>query len=126
MTSPRRRSAQGPRLEEVIVIALAAARLARVISVDEITAPWRDRLDRSVQQDGHSGDRRRLPRLLAELVQCPVCTGWWASLAVSALWPGSHRLRRGVSVAGAQVLITLAERLVSEQGRAAIRAADGG
>lgn len=114
-----------PGLEEVVVIALAAARVARAISVDDITRAWRERLDRSV---GHAdGDRRnhRARRLLADLVSCPVCTGWWASLFMSTLWPGSHRIRRGLSVAGAQVLITLAERLVSEQGRAVIRQADG-
>jgi hypothetical protein len=34
------------------------------------------------------------------------------------------RFRRGLSVAGAQVMITLAARLVSEEGRAAVREAD--
>ena len=63
---------------------------------------------------------------MADFVKCPVCTGWWASLAASALWPGHHRLRRGISVAGAQVLVTLAERLVSEQGRVAVTQAEDG
>ena len=40
------------------------------------------------------------------------------------MWPGPLRLCRGLSVAGSQVMITLAERLVSEQGRAAIHEAD--
>jgi hypothetical protein len=53
-----------------------------------------------------------------------VCTGWWSSLLLSMVWPGRCRFRRGLSVAGAQVLLTLAERLVSEQGRVAIRQAD--
>jgi len=34
------------------------------------------------------------------------------------------RVRRGIAAAGVQVLITLAERLISEQGRAAIHRAD--
>ena len=106
-----------------MVIGLAAARVARVISCDEITAPLRDRLARAARSvDG--GGHGRLVRWASELVHCPVCTGWWASLALSAMWPGPLRLRRGLSVAGAQVMITLAERLVSEQGRAAIHEAD--
>jgi Protein of unknown function (DUF1360) len=113
-----RRSPAGPRLEEVIVIAFAAARLARAISVDEITGPWRARLQQTAKPP--AGRRRAVNRFVADLVNCPVCTGWWASLAVSALWPGTQRLRRGVSVAGVQVLLTLAERLVSEQGRVAV------
>jgi hypothetical protein len=87
---------RGPGLEETIVIALAAGRLARAISVDQI----------------------------AELLRCPVCVGWWTSLATSFAWPGRMRVRRGIAAAGVQVLMTLAERLISEQGRAAISRAD--
>jgi hypothetical protein len=110
-------------LEDVIVIGLAAARVARAISCDEITVALRRRLDHASasSEDGH---RRALARWSSNLVHCPVCTGWWASLALSALWPGPMRFRRGLSVAGAQVIITLAERLVSEEGRAAVREAD--
>jgi Protein of unknown function (DUF1360) len=112
-----------PRLEEVVVIGLAAARVARVISCDEITAPLRDRLARAARSvDG--GGHGRLVQRASDLIHCPVCTGWWASLALSAAWPGRLRLRRGLAVAGVQVMITLAERLVSEQGRAAIHEAD--
>src|SRR4051812_47566540 len=100
LAAARRRSMGGPRLEEVVVIALAATRLARAISVDDITEPWRQRLNRAADE---AGDSRRVIRFVADLVCCPICTGWWASLAVSALWPGSYRLRRGMSVAGAQV-----------------------
>jgi len=114
-----------PRLHDVVVIALAAQRVARAISCDEITAPLRDVLDRwaELQQPRAAG---RLARMVADLARCPVCTGWWASLAMSLAWPGPGRLRRGLSVAGAQVLLTLLERLVSEEGRAAIHHADIG
>jgi hypothetical protein len=44
VSSPR--SGVSPRLEEVVVIGLAAARIARAISCDEITAPLRQRLAR--------------------------------------------------------------------------------
>ena len=119
MAPRRRRPPVGPGLEEVIVIALASARVARAISVDEITEPMRVRLNEVVGVGDQ--DCRRGRQLLVGLVNCPVCVGWWASFVLSALWPGRHRLRRGLSVAGFQVLITMAERLLSEQGRLAVR-----
>ena len=115
------RRAAGPGLQEVIVIAFASDRIARAISIDEISAPLRDRLSRPSQQTHSSA---RLRQTAARLVECPVCTGWWTSLMLSMVWPGGYRLRRGLSVAGAQVFLTLAERLVSEQGRLAIRQAE--
>ena len=109
-----------PRLEEVAVLALAATRLARVISIDEITAPLRRRMEDWAE--GPSTPKWRGWSL--ELVRCPVCVGWWTSLAVSLAAPGRHRLLRGVSVAGLQVLFALAERLISEEGRAAVHVAE--
>jgi Protein of unknown function (DUF1360) len=102
------------------VIALAATRVARAISVDDITAPLRNRLKERAEREGN-GKSQRARQLLVDLVCCPVCVGWWASLTMSAVWPGRNRVRRGVSVAGAQVMLTLAERLVSEQGRLAVQ-----
>lgn len=112
-----------PSLQEVAVIALAAQRVARAISTDSISEPLRDRLDEWARrtQGRPSGG---LAHTVAELAGCPVCTGWWASLAMSAVWPGSARVRRGLSVAGAQVMLALLERLISEEGRAAIHQAD--
>jgi hypothetical protein len=101
-------------LEEVVVLALAANRLARAIAVDEITEPVRDRVDAWARR-GSAGRER-----LAQLVHCPTCTGWWTSLALSLVVPGRRRLLRGVAVAGGQVMLSLAERLVSEQGRVAV------
>ena len=112
-----------PLLDEVLVIALGAERVARAISTDEFSAPLRARLDRWAESS-RPGPSGAPARLIAELAHCPVCTGWWASLALSAAWPGRRRVRRGVSVAGAQVLLTLLERLVSERGRASIHDAD--
>jgi len=111
---------RGPRLEETILVALAAGRLARAISVDRISEGLRARVDRwAAEGDGSPGRRK-----LAELVHCPVCLGWWTSIATSLAWPGRRRVRRGIAAAGVQVLLTLAERLVSEQGRAAVYEAD--
>jgi hypothetical protein len=109
-----------PRLEEVAVLALAATRLARVISIDEITAPVRRRMEEWAE--GSSAPTWRTWSV--ELVRCPVCVGWWASLAISLAAPGRHRLLRGVSVAGLQVLLALFERLISEEGRAAVYVAE--
>lgn len=111
----------GPGLQEVAVVALAAGRLARAISVDEVAEPIRARLDAWASADG---DDHAARRFLADLVRCPVCVGFWASLATSAAWPGRMKVRRGVAAAGVQVLLTLAERLVSERGRAEIHHAD--
>jgi hypothetical protein len=114
----------GPALDEVIVIGLAAARVTRAIAIDDISEPLRDRLQRAAREA--TGSSQRALQLLADLVCCPVCLGWWTSLALSTIWPGRNRLRRAMSVAGAQVLITLAERLVSEQGRLAVREVEEG
>lgn len=109
-----------PRLEEVLVLALASTRIARAISVDEITRPARERLARAAERPGGGRWRDWTHRL----VDCPLCVGWWTSLAVSLVAPGRQRLLRGAAVAGAQVMLTLAERLISEEGRTAIHVAD--
>lgn len=49
-----------------VVLVLAAYRVARLIAVDDLTAPLRDRT--------HGW--------LGELVTCPFCTGVWVSIAV--------------------------------------------
>ena len=103
----------------MLVLGLAATRVARAISVDEISAPARRRV-------GAWASARRdvsVRRWIAALLDCPLCTGWWVSLGVSLVAPGDRRLRRGGAVAGAQVLLSLAERLVSEEGRVAIERA---
>jgi hypothetical protein len=108
------------RLEQILVLALASNRLARAVTVDEITAPARQRLVAWADEHLSTAGRSRLE----QLITCPVCTGWWTSIGLSLLTPGPRRIRRGMAVAGAQVLLTLAERLVSERGRAAIHEAE--
>jgi hypothetical protein len=103
---------------EVMVLAFAASRITRAVSLDEITAPLRVRLEERAENGGTA------LAWATKLVECPLCVGWWVSLAVSIAAPGRHRLLRGASVAGVQVFLALAERLVSEEGRAAIHEAD--
>jgi hypothetical protein len=43
---------------------------------------------------------------------------------MSIAWPGNHRFRRGLSVAGVRVVLAFAERLLSEEGRLAVREAE--
>jgi hypothetical protein len=109
-------------LQEVVVIAFAADRIARALSIDSISAPVRERLRRSPSPEGAGTGRVR--EFAADLLDCPVCTGWWSSLGISMMWPGRYRLRRGLAVAGVQVVISLAERLISEEGRIAVRQAE--
>jgi hypothetical protein len=111
---------EGWDLEHIVVLALGANRLARAISVDEITEPVRSAAAGWAERHLPTGAAQRLQ----DLVECPVCVGWWTSISVSLWAPGERRLQRGVAIAGAQVLLTLAERLVSERGRAAVHEAE--
>ena len=125
MTTRRKRvsasARPGPGLQEVVVIAFAANRVARALSIDSISSPIRQRLRPDPTQAWAREGRAR--QFTAELLDCPVCTGWWSSLVLSMMWPGSYRLRRALAVAGVQVVLSLAERLVSEEGRIAVREA---
>ena len=100
------------------MLGLAASRFARAVSLDEISSPLRRRLEQRAEDGGVVSSWAN------RLASCPLCVGWWASLGVSMVAPGRHRLLRGLSVAGVQALLALAERLVSEEGRAAIHEAD--
>ena len=102
------------------MLALASTRLARAVSTDSVTQPARDRL--AVWAEGPERPGWRMWAM--ELVHCPLCVGWWMSLGVSLVAPGRHRVLRGIAVAGVQVIFSLAERLVSEEGRAFISVAD--
>lgn len=54
----------------IVLAVLLAARLTRLITLDTITAPIRD----------------RLPGLLGALVQCAWCTGVWVAVPVGLSW----------------------------------------
>ena len=99
-------------------MAFAASRVTRAISLDEISAPLRSRFESRAERGG------AVLRWANKLVTCPLCVGWWVSLALTFALPGRHRVLRGASIAGTQAFLALAERLVSEEGRAAIHGAD--
>jgi hypothetical protein len=64
-----------------VTIGLAAFRLYRIAGVDSITEPFHGRLNASQHPVG---------RWFSDLVSCPWCIGFWASVALSALgaWVG--------------------------------------
>jgi hypothetical protein len=69
-----------PEPYELVLLALAAFRVTRLIGWDDITEPWRHRLA------GYD-DAPGAPRgLAARLVECPWCLGWWVSLGWWAAW----------------------------------------
>lgn len=59
---------------ELVVLCLAAYRLARAVSLDSITEPARDWL------------AVHAPVKLAELVSCGFCSGFWLSGIVATVW----------------------------------------
>ena len=61
-------------LVEIVVVALVSYRLWRLLAVDKITEPVRDRMSERVLDPW----------------QCPWCLGWWCTVAVGlvAWWVG--------------------------------------
>ena len=79
---------------DVVLLALATFRLARIVAFDQITEPVRA----PVAQDTEEGPEpkgRGFRRALGELVTCPMCVGVWISAALTygLLWlPGPTRV----------------------------------
>ena len=75
-----------------VVIGLAAFRLYRIAGVDSITEPFHGRLNAS---------RTRVGQWFSELVSCPWCIGFWASVALSVLgwWAGLYSWQEAVLIA---------------------------
>lgn len=66
------------------LLALAAYRTWSLIAEDEITSPWRARLD-----DWASGKwgSTRADKIF-DFITCPWCTGWWIAIG----WWGAYQL----------------------------------
>lgn len=75
-----------------ITIGLAAFRLYRIAGVDTITEPFHGRLNAS---------RHPVGRWFSDLVSCPWCIGWWASVGLSALgwWAGLFTWTEAIPIA---------------------------
>lgn len=67
----------------LLVYALAAARLTRLIVTDDIAQPVRDVIARQALRTGARG---RAGSWLLSLVSCYWCAGFWASGAVVLAW----------------------------------------
>jgi hypothetical protein len=68
----------------ILILGIAAYRLARILPVDEIAQPVRDRItlwtypDKPEITAKETAQRKWVGKLLA----CPVCLGWWISPVV--------------------------------------------
>lgn len=93
----------------VAVAGFAAYRVWRLVAVDTITAPLRDRM----LVAGSDGTDWRA--WVAELLACPWCSGWWIAgvvdlagwVASGAAWPGPV-VAAGVWAATSTVVGTVA------------------
>lgn len=104
-------------LLRVLVVALAAYRLARALSIDSISAPLRDWLWVGVygeDADFTTDDGEPEPvggvfwRLSYALASCIYCAGWWIALGLYALWVNwspSRPFIAAVAAAGAVAVL---------------------
>jgi hypothetical protein len=96
------------------VVAFAGYRLARAVSVDDITKECRDLLYRWTYETGEPPKNYR--RFLVDLIGCPICTGWWITITIGLICssqlidgPLVLHLLLAVSAAGGQCWLTLRE-----------------
>lgn len=97
-----------------LVVALAGYRLARAVSVDDITKPIRDLLYRWTYGTGKPPKNYR--QFLFDLVTCPICTGWWITITLGLVTsmsltdaPAVQHLLLAVAAAGGQCWLTVRE-----------------
>lgn len=77
--------------------ALACYRLTRLVVVDEITAPLREKLQRVVMRsDVDDGAAAKLNTL----IRCPWCASWWLALVMPMLPRWAKRALALSAVAG--------------------------
>lgn len=103
---------------EFVILVLAAYRITRFFVKDSLIGmapdsgtPMSVRVDRFAYFD-NGEDRTWLRGKIGDLLTCTWCTGWWVSLAVTALWLelapwllGVHGWVLVFAVAGAQGFI---------------------
>lgn len=69
---------------EFAILSLGSYRVWRLVAVDTITEPIRDRVFRMAEYQAGREDRYRFK--LDELVTCPWCLGFWIAIAVWGVW----------------------------------------
>lgn len=96
-----------------LVVALAGYRLARAVSVDDITKPIRDLLYRWTYGELPP---KRYRVFLLDLIGCPVCSGWWITITLGLVAsaqltdaPLIQHLLLAVAAAGGQCWLTVRE-----------------
>lgn len=94
------------------VLALAAYRLACLLTQDKITDPLRRAVYRRAPVVGYDPDGRPIIggpwAWCYELVSCPACIGVWAAFGVYGLWaevPDARWPLTGLAVAGGQAFL---------------------
>lgn len=103
-----------PSLAVVVVLAFATFRLARLVAIDSLTLPFRERIyDFAWTGEFPDGSARPEPVARApwrtyvyELVTCPHCIGVWWAIAVYCAWRWGGDVALGIiaviAIAGAQ------------------------
>ena len=108
-------------LAAVLILAFVVYRIARVMTVDAISDPWRAWLYSQVQNTGP--DKRSFARWALKLLTCPYCLGVWLafivvlfwSLVVADDWLGWEYPLAALAVAGAQSLMTSADKKLTQE-----------
>lgn len=74
-----------------VLLTLATFRLAQLVSVDKITEPIRLAIGRkTTDNEGYKEGHNRGWKFLADLINCPYCTGVWiAFIAAFGMLPSS-------------------------------------
>lgn len=104
----------------VLVVGLAAYRLARIVAVDSISEPFRTWVFWTGHADPDGTDEppvtSRPLTWLYGLVSCAYCAGWWIALGLYAAWVNlgwSRPLIGAVAVAGVAAQLAGFDRAVN-------------
>ena len=97
-------------LTELVLLALAAYRVTRLIVIDAIFEEVRGwffkKLDFKKQKDGTFLNRENLlMQKLSYLLQCTWCTGVWVTVVMYWVWKGEFDLLPVLAIAGAQGML---------------------
>jgi hypothetical protein len=68
----------------LLLCSFAAFRATRLVVIDSIVQPLRDRLVISTTEA--TGWRSKLGWFVIDLTNCPHCTGWWMSMTAGLVW----------------------------------------